>query len=120
MTELKTEGSGIVLIADDVLAVIAGTAALEADGVIGLAGHFPSEIKSKAMRKHMSKGIRVQVNGSKVRLALAITAKMGVKLHEVSSEVQQRVKTAIETMTGLDVAEVNIRVGAVAAEAGNA
>ena len=116
MTELKIEGSGAVHIADDVLAVIAGTAALEADGVTGLAGHFSNEIGSKAVRKHMAKGVSVNISGKKVRLALAITAKMGAKLHEVSAEVQQRVKTAIETMTGLDVAEVNIRVGAVAAE----
>jgi len=116
MTELKTEGGGAVHIADDVLAVIAGTAALEAEGVTGLAGHFANQIGSKAVRKHMAKGVQVSVAGRKVRLALAITAKMGAKLHEISAEVQQRVKTAIETMTGLDVAEVNINVGAVAAE----
>jgi len=108
MTELKTEGSGTVLIADDVLATIAGTAALEADGVAGLAGHFS--------RKQMAKGVSVNVAGRRVSLALAIVAKMGSKLHEVSAEVQQRVKTAIETMTGLDVVAVNVRVGAVAAE----
>ena len=108
MTELKTEGNGKVLIADDVLAAIAGTAALEADGVAGLAGNFS--------RKQRAKGVSVNVAGSKVSLALAIAVKMGAKLHEVSTEVQQRVKTAIETMTGLDVMSVNIRVGAVAAE----
>jgi len=116
MTELKTEGGGMVYIADDVLATIAGVAALEAEGVTGLAGNFSNAIGSRAVRKHISKGINVSVTGKKVNLALSITTKMGAKLHEVSAEVQQRVKTAIETMTGLDVAEVNIRVGAVAAE----
>jgi len=120
MTDLKTEGGGLVHIADDVLATIAGVAALEAEGVTGLAGNFSNVVGSKAVRKHISKGISVSITNKKVNLALSITTKMGVKLHEVSAEVQQRVKTAIETMTGLDVAEVNIRVGAVAAEASQA
>ncbi|MCL2372730.1 MAG: Asp23/Gls24 family envelope stress response protein [Defluviitaleaceae bacterium] len=118
MTELKSEGGGgVVRVSDDVLAVIAGTAALESEGVAGLAGHFSSEVGSRAVRKHMAKGVLVKVNGQRVKMALAITAKMGVKLHEVSKDVQQRVKTAVETMTGLDVIEVNVSVSAVAAEA---
>jgi len=116
MTELKSEGGGKVYIADDVLAVIAGTAALEAEGVTGLAGHFSNEAGSKAVRKHMVKGISVKVTDQKVKLALAITAKIGAKLHNVSAEVQQRVKSAIETMTGLDVVLVNVNIGAVVAE----
>ena len=116
MTELKTEGGGVVHIADEVLSVIAGTAALETEGVTGLAGHFSNVAGSKAVRKHMVKGVNVSIAGSKVSLALAITARMGAKLHDVSEEVQQRVKSAIETMTGLDVSEVNVSVGAVAAE----
>lgn len=116
MTELKTEGSGTVYIADEVIAVIAGTAALEAEGVTGIAGHFSNEAGKKSVRKHMVKGITVKVSEQRVSLALAITAKIGTKLHEISADVQQRVKTAIETMTGLDVAVVNVSVGAVAAE----
>ena len=115
MTEIKSEGRGIVRIADEVLAIIAGTAAMEAEGVTGLAGHV-SDASNKIARKHMTKGVNVSVAGQKVNLALAITAKMGTKLHEVSAEVQQRVKAAIETMTGLDVSEVNISVGAVSSE----
>ena len=117
MTELKSEGGGAVHIADEVLAVIAGTAALEADGVTGLAGNFSNDVKSKAMRKHMVRGVQVKVAGQKVGLSLAITTKMGAKLHQVSADVQQRVQSAIETMTGLIVAEVNVTVGAVAADA---
>ena len=117
MTELKTEGGGRVHIADDVISVIAGTAALEADGVTGLAGNFSSDVKSKAMRKHMAKGVQVKVSGQRVKLSLAITTKMGAKLHKVSADVQTRVQSAIETMTGLIVAEVNVIVGAVSAEA---
>ena len=116
MTELKSEGTGAIRIADDVLAVIAGTAALEAEGVAGLAGYYSDVIKSKAVRKHMAKGVSVNVTGGTVSLHLVISVKFGAKLQEVSREVQQRVKGAIETMTGLAVAEVNISVSALVDE----
>ena len=116
LTEIKSEGNGTVRIADDVLAVIAGTAALEAAGVAGLAGYFSSDIANKAVRKHMAKGVTVSVTGATVTLGIAITVQFGKKLQEVSREVQQRVKSAIETMTGLTVAEVNVSVGALAGE----
>jgi len=116
MTELKSEGTGAIRIADDVLAVIAGTAALEAEGVAGLAGYYSDVIKSKSVRKHMAKGVTVNVTGGTVNLHLVISVKFGAKLQDVSREVQQRVKGAIETMTGLAVAEVNISVGALVDE----
>ena len=113
MTEIKKENSGFVRIADEVLARIAGTAALEVEGVAGLAGYFQGDSTPKAVRKQFAKGINVAVVGKTVTLGLAITMRMGAKLHEVALEVQQRVKSAIETMTGLDVAEVNVNVGAI-------
>ena len=116
MTELKSEGTGAIRIADDVLAVIAGTAALEAEGVAGLAGYYSNDLNSKAVRKHMAKGVSVKVSGGTVSFHLVITVKFGSKLQEVSREVQQRVKGAIETMTGLAVAEVNISVAALVGE----
>ncbi|MCL2218157.1 MAG: Asp23/Gls24 family envelope stress response protein [Defluviitaleaceae bacterium] len=113
MTEIKKESGGVVRIADEVLARIAGTAALEVEGVAGLAGYFQGESTPKAVRKQFAKGINVAVADKTVTLGLAITMRMGAKLHEVASEVQQRVKSAIETMTGLNVAEVNVSVSAV-------
>ena len=116
MTELKSEGTGAIRIADDVLAVIAGTAALEAEGVAGLAGYYSSDLNSKTVRKHMIKGVTVNVTGGTVNFHLAISVKFGTKLQDVSREVQQRVKGAVETMTGLAVAEVNIGVGTLVGE----
>ena len=116
MTELKSEGTGAIRIADDVLAVIAGTAALEAEGVAGLAGYSSNDLNSKALRKHMAKGVTVKVTGSTISFHLVISVKFGAKLQDVSREVQQRVKGAIETMTGLAVAAVNISVGALVDE----
>ena len=102
MTEIKSEGAGVVRIADEVIAVIAATAALETEGVV--------------MRKHMARGVSVSVTGTTAVIGMAISVKFGKKLQAVSAEVQQRVKSAIETMTGLTVAEVNVSVSALVAE----
>jgi uncharacterized alkaline shock family protein YloU len=101
MTEIKSERTGVVRIADEVLAVIAGTAAMEAEGVKCLAGYN---------RKQRAKGVMVAVTGQNVLLNVALSVKAGKKLQEVSHEVQQRVKSAIETMTGLNVTDVNVSV----------
>ena len=116
MTELKSEGTGIIRIADEVLAVIAGTAALEAEGVAGFAGYTLNSVNSKAVRKHMNKGVTVSITGGTVSLHLNISVKFGAKLQDVSREVQQRVKAAVETMTGLSVMEINVSVGALVDE----
>ena len=101
MTEIKSERGDIVRIADEVLALIAATAALEAEGVQTLAG---------PKRKSRSRGVSVAVKDDKVRLRVVLTVKTGKKLHEVAREVQKRVTSAIETMTGLSVAGVNVLV----------
>ena len=116
MTELRSEGAGIIRIADEVLAVIAGTAALEAGGVAGIAGYLSNDVNNKAVRKHMIKGVGVKVTGDSIAFNMLISVKFGVKLQDVSREVQQRVKGAIETMTGLAVSEVNVNIGALVDE----
>ena len=115
MTEIKKEGQGAVFISDEVLAVIAGTAALEAEGVAGLLGYYHGN-NQKAVRKQMSKVISVQVNEGAVKASLSITAKFGAKLHEVAKDVQKRVKMEVENMTGLVLTEVNVTVGAIVGE----
>lgn len=112
MTEIKTEKGGKVFVSDEILTTIAGRAAVEAEGVVGL-GYFGTVPANKAIRKRLPKGVGVAVLDQNVKLALAVNVKMGVKIHEVSKDVQERVKTAVETMTGLNVLEVNIRISAV-------
>jgi len=116
VTEIKKERAGSVYIADEVVAAIAGTAALEAEGVAGIAGLYSGEASNKAIRRVMSKHIDIQVTEQLVAVNLTITARMGAKIHEMSNEVQERVKIAIETMTGLTVQEVNINVAKVITE----
>ncbi len=105
MTELKIDSPGQVRIADDALAVIAGTAALEAEGVAGLTGNSLG-------RKQLSKGVAISVEGNVLTASVEVAVKPVVKIQDVSRDVQQRIKNAIETMTGLTVSEVNVNVSA--------
>ena len=98
---------GEVKIADDVIAVIAGIAATEVTGVARMCGNITNEL---------AKGVKVVVENHHVRVNLALELDYGVSIPEISKKVQDRVKAAIENMTGLKVREVNVRVTGVAAE----
>ena len=101
---------GEVQIADDVVAIIAGLAATEVDGVADMYGNITKELVSKLGMKSLSKGVKAFVTEEGVVVELALNIKFGYKIKEVSVKVQEKVKSAIETMTGLEVAEVNIKI----------
>lgn len=103
-------------IADDVIAVIAGIAATEVTGVARMCGNITNELVSKLGVNNLSKGVKVVVENHHVRVNLALELDYGVSIPEISKKVQDRVKAAIENMTGLKVREVNVRVTGVAAE----
>lgn len=109
----EIEGVGQVQIADEVVAVIAGLAATEVDGVAKMYGNITNEIVSKLGMKNLSKGVKVTIEGEDVAVALKLELNYGVSISKVSAEVQDRVKNAIETMTGLNVKEVNIRIAGI-------
>ena len=102
-----------VQIADDVIAVIAGMAATEVEGVDSMAGNITNEVVSKLGMKNLSKGVKVSINENVVAVSLTLNLKMGCKIQSVCSKVQEKVKTMIESMTGLTVSDVNIRVAGV-------
>ena len=110
-------GIGEVKIADEVVAIIAGLAATEVEGVASMAGNITNELVSKLGMKNLSKGVKIAVKDNQVSVALALNLKYGYQIPEVSKTVQERVKSAIETMTGLEVSNVNIRIAAVNMEA---
>ena len=112
MTEIKTDTPGVVRVSDEVLIVIAGTAALEIEGVVGIGGQYLSNLNDKSVRKDMIRGIRLKIVGEEVKIGISITVKYGYKIPDVSTRVQERVKTAVETMTGLTVKTVNVIVSA--------
>ena len=101
---------GEVQIADEVITIIAGLAATEVKGVASMAGNITNELVSKLGKKNLSKGVRITVGPEAVCVDLGINIEYGYSIPEVSKNVQDRVKNAIETMTGLNVAEVNIRI----------
>ena len=107
---------GEVKIADEVVTVIAGLAATEVEGVASMEGNITNELVSKLGVNNLSKGVKVVVENHHVRVNLALELDYGVSIPEISKKVQDRVKAAIENMTGLKVREVNVRVTGVAAE----
>jgi uncharacterized alkaline shock family protein YloU len=101
---------GEVQIADDVVAAIAGLAATEVEGVASLAGDITAELISKLGMKKLAKGIKVVVDNNSVNINLALNLEYGCSIPEVSVKVQEKVKSAVETMTGLNVEDVNIKI----------
>jgi len=104
---------GEVQIADEVVAVIAGLAATEVKGVSATSGNVTNEIAGKLGKKNLSKGVKVTVNEDTVTVDMALTLDYGYGIREIASQVQEKVKNAIENMTGLTVRDVNIRIAGV-------
>ena len=104
---------GEIVIADEVIAVITGLAAMEVEGVASLAGNATRELISKIGIKTLSKGVKVDVLEDVVTVDAALNLKYGFNIKAVSEKVQEKVKVAIENMTGLKVADVNIRVAGI-------
>jgi uncharacterized alkaline shock family protein YloU len=110
---IKDGSLGEVRIADEVVAIIAGLAATEVEGVNALAGNITNELVSKLGMKKLSKGIRVEMQAGVIRVDVALNIGFGVAIPEISKKVQERIKTAVENMTGLEVSGVNIRIASV-------
>ena len=110
-------GKGEVKIADEVVAIIAALAATEVEGVASMAGNITNELISRLGMKNLSKGVKVDVLEGVVTVSLTLNLKYNYSVVEVSGKVQEMVKNAIENMTGLEVADVNIKVAGV--EMGN-
>ena len=109
---------GEVKIADEVVTVIAGLAATEVDGVASMGGNITNELVSKLGVKNLSKGVKVTVLEGVVTVDLTLNIEFGKNILEVSKKVQDKVKSSIENMTGLEVADVNIRIAGVDMENG--
>jgi uncharacterized alkaline shock family protein YloU len=101
---------GVIRIADEVVGIIAGLAATEVPGVAGMSGGLVGGIAEMLGKKNLSKGVKVEVGEREAAVDLYIIAEYGVRIPDVALGVQENVKRAIESMTGLDVVEVNIHV----------
>ena len=111
--KIKEDKLGEIKIADEVVAIIAGLASTEVEGVSSMAGNITNELVSKLGMKNLSKGIRVDVTDGIVRVDVALNIAYGYAIPDVSAKVQEKVKTAIENMTGLEVSCLNVRIASV-------
>lgn len=110
---MEKKGTGEVKIASYVVAIIAAIAATETDGVSSMAGNITNELIGKFGMKKLSKGVKVTMEEGLVHVDIMLNVKYGYSIKSVSEQVQNRVSQQIETMTGLVVPEVNVRVAGV-------
>lgn len=111
--QTSTNGIASVKIADDVVAKIAALAALEIDGVSAMAGNYTSETIDRVSPKNLAKSSKISFSEGKVRVDMSILMKYSYNIPATSKQVQDRVKTSIQSMTGLDVTDVNVRIAGI-------
>ena len=107
---LNNEELGTVKIANDVVAMIAGLAATEVDGVGAMVGNITNELMGKVGMKKQTKGVKIDILDGNVSVELAVILEYGYNIPTTCNKVQEKVKNAIETMTGFKVSDVNIRI----------
>ena len=118
--EVTLENNANIKIADDVIAVIAGAAASEVPGVSAMAGGFAGGISEVfSGKKNFAKGIKVEAGEKETRIDVNIIVEYGVRIPDVAFEIQNRVKKAVESMTGLKVLDVNVHVQGVNTDSNN-
>jgi uncharacterized alkaline shock family protein YloU len=118
MDELKKTGSaeepyldiGSVRIADEVIASIAGIAAMDTVGVVGMSSGLIGGMAELIGKRNPAKGVKVQVGAREVAVDVYIIVEYGLRIPDVALQVQEKIKEAIETATGMSVVEVNVHV----------
>lgn len=115
--EVALENNTNIRIADDVIAVIAGVAVAEVPGVAEMSGGFAGGISEVLSgKKNLSKGIKVESGEKETRIDVNIIVEYGTRIPDVAFEIQNKVKVAVENMTGLKVVEVNVHVQGVSTQ----
>ena len=107
---VKKQSYGTVTCAGEVLATIAGLAAVDVPGVAGMSGGFVDGLTELLGRKNLSKGIKIELGEKEIAVDAAIVAEYGRSIPEVAETIRKNIVQSIESMTGLRVREVNIRV----------
>lgn len=105
-----TNDLGSIRIADEVVATVAGLAAIEVEGVASMSGGWGTDLVEKLGRKNFGKGIKVEVTDSDTRIDIFLVIEYGYPIPTVAEGVQKEVKMAVETMTGLKVKAVNVNI----------
>ena len=110
---LNNEQSGNIRISDEVIATIASVATKEIDGISGLSLSFTDEITSKFVKKNATKSIKITQDDGNITIDISVVVNYGVRIPDVSWEVQENVKKSVELMSGLNVSKVNVIVAGV-------
>lgn len=113
MEKNKTKQLGEVKIADDVISTIAGLAATDAEGVVSLAGGLSHDMITSSNIKNLHKSVRISIEEGNVLVKLALILTGSRSIPEVSADVREKVVTAIESMTGMNVSDVLITIAGV-------
>lgn len=113
INEIEENG---IKIADDVIATIAGKAAMEVKGVYSMSGGFAGGISEVFGKKNYTKGIKVDNSEKGLKIDVNIIVEYGARIPDVAYEIQNRVKKSIENMTGLNVEEINVHIQGVNTE----
>lgn len=101
---------GSIKIANEVVAIIAGLAATEVDGVAGMSGGITGGITEMLGMKNLSKGVKVEVGEKETAVDIFVVVEYGSKISDVANLIQENVRETVENMTGLEVVEVNVHV----------
>lgn len=101
---------GVVRIADEVVSTVAGLAAIEVEGVASMSGGWGTDLVEKLGKKNFGKGIRVEINDQETNIDIYLSIMYGYPIPQVAENVQKEVRTAVEMMTGLHVAAVNVHI----------
>lgn len=111
---IKESENGGVSIVDEVVAIIAGLAATEVDGVASLAGNLTNELISKAGSNKLAKGVKVTAESEdSLVIRMSINIAFGYEIPKICEQIQDKVKLAVENMTGLNVISVDIKIASV-------
>ena len=108
--KMENNDVGSIRIADEVVGIIAGMAATEVPGVAGMSAGLVGGIAEMLGKKNLAKGVKVEVGEREAAIDLYIIVEYGVRIPDIALRVQENVKRGIESMTGLDVVEVNVHI----------
>ena len=107
--------NGSIQISEDVVASVTGMAVLEVEGVCGLSSSIGTDIAEMLGMKTLSKGVRLSTTETgALRIDCDVVSKFGQNIFELAKNVQENVKSSVESVTGLSVAEVNVTVCGIA------
>lgn len=108
--QIEKYESGTIRIASEVVRIIAGLAASEVKGVAGMSGGMVDGFAELLKKKSLAKGVKVEVGEKQCAIDLFLVIEYGSKIPDIAYQVQENVKRAVESMTGLEVVEVNVHI----------